>query len=174
MTTTDYAAYIAGLPKILAGAATLFRDAEGRVLIAETTYRQDGSWVLPGGTIESADGETPREAARRETLEEIGLDVEPGALLAVDWVQGPSGRPPLAAYLYDGGVLDEAALGAIVLQEEELSAWRLVTSDEAVDYLSPGLHRRVRAALAALQDGAHPVELVNGRPAAAVARRPTA
>ncbi|WP_431945054.1 NUDIX domain-containing protein [Actinacidiphila sp. bgisy167] len=170
MTTADYAAYIAGLPKILAGASTLFRDAEGRILIAETTYRDDGRWVLPGGTIESADGETPREAARRETLEEIGLDVEPGVLLAVDWVHGSSERPPLASYMYDGGVLDAAALGAIVLQEEELSAWRTATPDEAGEYLSPGLHRRVLAALAALENGAWPVELVDGHPAAAAQR----
>lgn len=66
MTTTDFDAYIDSLPKILAGASTLFRDADGRILIAETTYRQDGKWVLPGGTIESADGETParRRAGR--------------------------------------------------------------------------------------------------------------
>lgn len=137
MTTTDFSAYIDSLPKVLAGASTLFRDAGGRILIAETTYREDGKWVLPGGTIESADGETPREAARRETLEEVGLDVEPGVLLTVDWVQGPSGRPPLTSYMYDGGVLDEAALGAILLQEEELSAWRMATPEEAQEYLSP-------------------------------------
>lgn len=173
MTTTDFSAYIDSLPKVLAGASTLFRDAGGRILIAETTYREDGKWVLPGGTIESADEETPREAARRETLEEVGLDVEPGVLLTVDWVQGPSGRPPLTSYMYDGGVLDEAALGAIVLQEEELSAWRMATPEEAEEYLSPGLYRRVRAALAALEDGACPVELVNGRPPA-IGQRPTA
>ncbi|BFO17000.1 hypothetical protein SHKM778_33880 [Streptomyces sp. KM77-8] len=47
---------------------------------------------LPGGTIESDEGESPREGARRETLEEIGLDREPGRLLVVDWVKGPAGR----------------------------------------------------------------------------------
>ncbi|MEU4092365.1 NUDIX hydrolase [Streptomyces sp. NPDC026673] len=172
MTTTDFDAYIDSLPKILAGASTLFRDADGRILIAETTYREDGKWVLPGGTIESGDGETPREAARRETLEEVGLDVEPGALLTLDWVQWP-GRPPLASYMYDGGVLDDATLKTIVLQEEELSAWRMATPEEAEEYLSPGLYRRVRAGLAALADGGFPVELVNGRPPVR-GQRPTA
>lgn len=42
-------------------------------------------WAPPGGTIESDDGETPRQGARRETAEEIELDVELGRLLAVDW-----------------------------------------------------------------------------------------
>src|SRR4051794_2668053 len=122
-TTEDFATYIASLPRILAGAAALFRDAEGRVLLVEPKYRE--GWALPGGTVESDDGETPRQGARRETLEEIGLDVELGRLLAVDWVHG-TGRPPLVAYLYDGGVLAAGDFEAIRLQEEELLSWRLV------------------------------------------------
>lgn len=41
--------------------------------------------MLPGGTIEPDDRETPHQGARRETAEEIGLDREPGRLLAVRW-----------------------------------------------------------------------------------------
>jgi 8-oxo-dGTP pyrophosphatase MutT (NUDIX family) len=163
--TTDYATYIASLPKILASASTLFRSADGRVLLVEPNYREDGTWTLPGGTIESDRGETPRQGARRETLEEIGLDVVPGALLAVDWVAGP-GRPPLALYLYDGGVLDERQLGAIRLQVEELDSWRLVPVGELADYLYGSAARRIIAGLAALDAGAGPVELVDGYPAA--------
>lgn len=164
MVTVTFSEYIAGLPKVLSGAAVLFRDSEGRVLIAETTYREDGKWTLPGGTVESDAGETPRQGARRETLEEIGLDVAPGRLLAVDWVRGP-GRPPLVAYLYDGGVLDEARQGAIRLQEEELSDWRMVTPAEAESYVSAGLYRRITAALAALEAGSGTAELEDGHPA---------
>lgn len=161
--TLDYAAYIAGLPKILAGASVLFRDAEGRILIVETTYKEDGKWILPGGTIESADGETPRQAARRETLEEIGLDVPPGALIAIDWLRAPT-RPPLVVYLYDGGVLDEAAQAAIRLQAEELSAWRLVPVEEAGEFVSDDMHRRIRAGLAALAANTGPAELEDSLP----------
>ncbi|NBE52709.1 NUDIX domain-containing protein [Streptomyces boluensis] len=160
--TVDFAAYIAGLPKILAGAAVLFRDAGGRVLILEPNYR-DG-WALPGGTIESDDGETPRAAARRETVEEIGLDVPPGRLLAIDWVSGAD-RPPIASYLYDGGVLSQEQLDAIVLQEEELDSWRLVPAAELDAYGPPWLILRVRAALDTLESGAGPAELVDGLPA---------
>ncbi|MEU4682660.1 NUDIX hydrolase [Streptomyces xinghaiensis] len=158
----DYAAYIAGLPKILAGAAALFQDARGHVLVVEPNYRDDDRWIFPGGTVESDLGETPRQGARRETAEEIGLDVELGALLAVDWVPG-AGRPPIVSYLYDGGVLDEQQLAAIRLQEEELTAWRLVHPDELGRYLSPDMDRRVRAALAARAAGRSPVELEHGR-----------
>ncbi|MFE5394554.1 NUDIX domain-containing protein [Streptomyces sp. NPDC056568] len=159
MTTADYAAYIAGLPRVLAGAAALFRDAEGRVLLVEPNYRE--GWVLPGGTIESQDGETPRQGAWRETVEEIGLDVRLGRLLAVDWVRG-TGRPPLVAYLYDGGVLTEDDLKAIRLQEEELLSWRLVPREELGAHLLGALHGRVLAALDVLADGSGTAELENG------------
>ncbi|MFF9045367.1 NUDIX hydrolase [Streptomyces parvulus] len=159
MTTPDYATYIAGLPRVLAGAAALFRDAEGRVLLVEPNYRE--GWALPGGTIESDDGETPRQGARRETLEEIGLDVPLGRLLAVDWVSG-TGRPPIVAYLYDGGVLSEEELKAIRLQEEELLSWRLVPRGELGAHLLGSLHGRVLAALEVLADGTGPAELENG------------
>lgn len=159
MTTADFAAYIASLPRVLAGAAALFRDAEGRVLLVEPNYRE--GWALPGGTIESDDGETPRQGARRETAEEIGLDRDLGRLLAVDWVHGP-GRPPLVAYLYDGGVLTEDDLKAISLQEEELLSWRLVPREELGDYLLGALGPRVLAALDVLSSGSGTAELENG------------
>ncbi|KPI17049.1 NUDIX hydrolase [Actinobacteria bacterium OK074] len=157
----EFAAYIAGLPRVLAGAASLFRDGEGRVLLVEPNYRP--GWALPGGTIESDEGESPRQGARRETAEEIGLDREPGRLLAVDWVQGWSVAPPLVAYLYDGGVLTEEDLKAIRLQEEELLSWRLVAPEELPRYLLGSLGGRVLAALDVLADGSGTAELENGR-----------
>lgn len=159
--TDDYATYIAGLPRILAGAACLFRDAAGRILLVEPNYR-DG-WALPGGTVESDTGEGPRAAARRETAEEIGLDLEPGRLLVVDWARGTN-RPPIAAYLFDGGVLSEAQLAAIVLQEDELLSWKLVDRSVLPDHLLGSLGHRVSAALEALDSGAGAVELEDGRP----------
>ncbi|MEW2614628.1 NUDIX hydrolase [Streptomyces sp. NPDC047880] len=159
-TSPDYAAYIASLPRVLAGAAVLFRDGTGRVLLVEPNYRE--GWALPGGTVESDDGETPRQGARRETAEEIGLDREPGRLLAVDWVHG-TGRPPLVAYLYDGGVLSGDELQAIRLQEEELLSWRLVRREELPGHLPGALGGRVLAALDVLADGSGTAELENGR-----------
>ncbi|MFD8570812.1 NUDIX domain-containing protein [Streptomyces sp. NPDC059639] len=161
MTILDYATYIAGLPRVLAGAAVLFRDSEDRILLVEPNYR-DG-WALPGGTVESDTGESPRQGARRETLEEIGLDVPPGRLLVVDWVPG-TGRPPLVAYLYDGGVLGAAQIEAIRLQEEELLSWRFVAREELDVYLLGSLGRRVRSALAVLDRDAGTAELECGEP----------
>ncbi|MFD8012956.1 NUDIX domain-containing protein [Streptomyces sp. NPDC058955] len=163
MTVTDYATYIAGLPRVLAGAAALFRDARGRVLVVEPNYRE--GWALPGGTIESDTGETPRQAARRETAEEIGLDVPLGPLLTVDWVQSAL-RPPIVAYVYDGGVLSEERFAEIRLQEEELLSWKLIERSEVTAHLPGSLGLRVLAALDVLAGGHGPVELENGLPAA--------
>ncbi|KOG48796.1 NUDIX hydrolase [Streptomyces virginiae] len=159
-TTDDYATYIASLPRVLAGAAALYRDTEGRVLLVEPNYR-DG-WALPGGTIESDRGESPRTAARRESAEEIGLDLPLGRLLAVDWSLG-AGRPPLVAYVYDGGVLDAAQLAAIELQEDELLSWRLVEPGELTTYLLGSLGLRTQEAYRVAQSGEDTAELENGR-----------
>ncbi|MFD9081057.1 NUDIX domain-containing protein [Streptomyces erythrochromogenes] len=159
-TTDDFATYIASLPRVLAGAAALYRDSGGRVLLVEPNYRE--GWALPGGTIESDQGESPRTAARRESAEEIGIDIPLGRLLAVDWTLGP-GRPPLVAYLYDGGVLDEAQFASIRLQEEELISWRLVDPAELTAYLPGSLGRRTEEAYRVLQSGEGTAELENGR-----------
>ncbi|MFF4423318.1 NUDIX domain-containing protein [Streptomyces sp. NPDC001549] len=159
-TADDYATYIASLPRVLAGAAALYRDAEGRVLLVEPNYRE--GWALPGGTIESDQDESPRTAARRESAEEIGLDLPLGRLLAVDWVLGP-GRPPLVAYVYDGGVLDETQLASVTLQEAELISWRLVEPAELTAYLPESLALRTQEAYRIVQSGEGTVELENGR-----------
>ncbi|MER6444643.1 NUDIX hydrolase [Streptomyces venezuelae] len=163
-TADDYATYIASLPRVLAGAAALYRDAEGRVLLVEPNYRE--GWALPGGTIESDQDESPRTAARRESAEEIGLDLPLGRLLVVDWVLGP-GRPPLVAYVYDGGVLDAAQLAAVRLQEEELISWRLVGPAELAAHLPESLALRVQEAYRIAQSGEGTAELENGRRPAA-------
>ena len=59
-------------PPVTRAAGILCFAATGHVLLA---HRTDGQgWAPPGGRIE--EGETPEEAARREFLEETGVDVQ--------------------------------------------------------------------------------------------------
>ena len=94
-----------------------------------------------------ADGETPWEACRREVHEEVGLVVEHGRLVAVDFLRPRPPKPGGLRFLFDCGSLPEATLRSIVLQEEELSEQRLVEPAEALALLSGPLRRRVGVAL---------------------------
>lgn len=69
---------------ILVAAGVLVRDqASGRVLLQ--LRGDDASWGLPGGGLEP--GETLEQAARRELLEETGLQA--GDLTLIDVFSGP-------------------------------------------------------------------------------------
>jgi len=77
-------------------AFVVLRDRTGRVLIA---LREDGKgWNLPGGGVQP--GESPWQAAVRETREEVGVEAELARLAGVYWV--PSGRA--VVFLFEGRV----------------------------------------------------------------------
>ena len=61
------------------GAEAAVFDDDDRVLLLQRA--DDGTWGLPGGWVEP--GESPAEAAVRETREETGLDVELAGLVDV-------------------------------------------------------------------------------------------
>ena len=147
------------LPRIPASAGALIFDGDGRLLIVNPTYK--AHWTIPGGIME-ADGETPWEACRREVREEVGLVVEQGRLVAVDFLRPKPAKPGGLRFLFDCGVLPEAILGSITLQQEELSEHRLVEPAEALELLSGPLRRRVGAALKVL-DRNESVYLEDGR-----------
>ncbi|MFJ8624755.1 NUDIX domain-containing protein [Kitasatospora sp. NPDC093550] len=172
----DEATFYATRPRIRAKARALFTDSAGRVLLVrlrpwDGPKGQDPYWTLPGGSVEAA-RETPRTAARREIREELGWEVEPGKLLALDWQPGAAADPAADAatgrdtavlvYVYDGGTVTDAMLGSITLQEQELVEWRLCDSTEARTLLTAPSWDRTAAALAARTGSGGPVELVGG------------
>ncbi|MFB7466477.1 NUDIX domain-containing protein [Streptomyces sp. NPDC056224] len=160
----DAAGHRASRPKALTGASMLFTDPDGAVLLVRPAYGDTSRWQLPGGGIDSDLGETPRTAARREVLEEIGLDLAPGRLLAVDWSHKP-GRLARVRFLYDGGVLDAPSLARIRLNPGEHLEWRTATPAELRGLVKPSLRRRIKAGLTARTTATAPLELQAGRPA---------
>jgi 8-oxo-dGTP diphosphatase len=131
------------LPAIPASAGALIFDSAGRLLILKPTYKS--GWTIPGGVME-ADGETPWQACQREVREECGLEVQSGRLACVDFRKPRPGRPGGMRFLFDCGAMDDASLGAITLQPEEISEHRLADMKTALTMLRGPVRRRVKAA----------------------------
>ncbi|MFZ3474053.1 NUDIX domain-containing protein [Streptomyces sp. 4.24] len=159
----DPAGHRAARPKALTAASVLFTDTAGGVLLVQPAYGNPDHWHLPGGGVDSDLGEIPRAAARREVLEELGLDLAPGRLLAVNWSHRP-GYPARVRFLYDGGTLDAAALGRIRLPEAELLRWRAVPPADLRRFVKGALRRQIKASLRARASDTGPLELHAGRP----------
>jgi 8-oxo-dGTP pyrophosphatase MutT (NUDIX family) len=71
--------YIGNQPLLMVGSTVLVLDAQNRLLMMK---RSDSSnWGVPGGAMEL--GETTEETARRELLEETGLEVDELTLFGV-------------------------------------------------------------------------------------------
>lgn len=144
-------AWHASLPGVILSAAALIGDGAGGVLVVKPNYRDH--WTLPGGICEF--GEAPRAGCAREVAEELGIELRPAALLAIDWqpaqeIYGPGARPAVF-FIFDGGTLP--SLSSIRLQPEELDDCRFAAASDLAALLPPTSVPRVAAAIAALPTG---------------------
>ena len=132
-------------PLIGVGAVIVER---GRVVVVRRGHEPlKGEWSIPGGVVEV--GETLREAAAREALEETGLRVEAGEVLEVldRIVRDAEGRVQFHYVLVDfvcrvvGGELRSGgdAEEACWIGESELG--RLGIADSAAAVLRKGLEK---------------------------------
>lgn len=76
-------------------ACTIPRTADGKIILLRRGFEPGrGLWTFPGGFVDL--GESTEEAARRETMEELRLDVELGRLVGV--YSRPDDRVVLIVY----------------------------------------------------------------------------
>ncbi|HET7572956.1 MAG TPA: NUDIX domain-containing protein [Gaiellaceae bacterium] len=101
-------------------AACLVRDDEGRVLLVRSSF---GRWTLPAGAVDP--GETPAEAAVRETREEAGVEVELISLAGV------FGGYPHFRIVYPNG--DEAAWVTSLFEARIVAGTPEPDGDEVVE-----------------------------------------
>ncbi|KAB1910684.1 NUDIX hydrolase [Micromonospora sp. AMSO31t] len=141
-------------PRVAAG--VLFVDEHDRVMLVKPSYKP--YWDIPGGYVEP--GESPRAACQREILEELGITVPVGGMLAVDWAPHPAEGDKML-FIFDGGMLADEQLAAIQFQDHEITEFTFASPDDVERLTIPRLARRLHAALAA---GAHqrPVYLEEG------------
>ena len=153
------AEYTHTIPRKRAAATIVFTDDRGRVLLCEPSYKE--VWEAVGGAVE--ENESPRNAAAREAKEELGLDIEPGRLLAFDFVPAHDGRTESLICVYDGGTLTKRQTDSITLDPSELRSWAWCTLSQAHERMRPLVARRIEAALKASRCGGV-AELESGHP----------
>ncbi len=129
--------------------SALLLDRQGRLLCVKPTYRS--GWLLPGGMVEL--DESPLAGCRREVAEEIGLDIEIGRMLCVDYRPTDDELKETLFMVFWGGELSDAQVARIKLPPEELSEHRFLPFPEALAILAPRLALRMKLTLQVLTTG---------------------
>jgi ADP-ribose pyrophosphatase YjhB (NUDIX family) len=123
---------------VAVGVAALIRDEHGRILLVHRTYSHEEPWALPGGWLEGVEGVD--RTLERELLEETGLHIRTGPVLAVERA-GFALVVLLQAELVDGSTLTQFRPSAEV---SEL-AWCDPSEVSRLSLLNANLLRRALA-----------------------------
>ena len=141
--------YLKSLAAKRTGVAVLFFDESGKLLIVKPNYKE--GWQVPGGTVDK--DESPKDAAIRETKEEIGIDVEDLTFLSVEYKSEKVYGFDFLEFMFLGKTLSQEEVASIVLQEDELDEFKFVTIDEALALFRTSLKRRVPIGLEVIKTG---------------------
>lgn len=131
------------LPLKRAIAQGVMRNGEGQVLLCELTYKSE--WDLPGGVVDPT--ESPSQCLVREVREELGLEVRPQGLLAVNWLPPWRGWMDATVFVFDLGVADSDLLAGAALQPREIRSVHWVGEEELEERVAP-YNQRLLAFLA--------------------------
>lgn len=146
------------LPTKRLAACVLLFDEDGRLLVLETTYRK--GWLVPGGIVER--NEAPWEGARRETREEIGLELDRLEFSAMDWRSTDDEYDDSLHFVFDGGVLSADQKAKIRPDGVEIASYRFADRVEAEQLLEPHLCKRIMACWDRQADTTRPLVLNRG------------
>lgn len=125
------------------GSGAIMLDEAGRVLLVNPTYKP--GWEVPGGVVEL--NESPAAACRREITEELGIDVEIGELMCVDYNAETPDYVESLMFLFQVPALTSQQVASIRLDTSELSEIRFCTLAEAHVLLPERIAQRVAAVL---------------------------
>jgi 8-oxo-dGTP pyrophosphatase MutT (NUDIX family) len=129
--------------------------------MCELTYKRD--WDLPGGVVEV--GESPRQGARRELIEELGsqVPIRVGPLLGIDWLPAWRGWDDACTFVFDGGCHPPEILVGLVLESRELKRVAFLDLAEIAERCTSATQQRIAALLTRGATGTQYLE--GGRPA---------
>lgn len=126
-TPTERFGWLERLPKRVSSAAMILENDNGQALIVKANYKS--YWTMPGGIIDP--GETPKEAALRETLEEVGIDVHPETASFVAVVDRTSERAQTYQFIFKAP-LGATMLDHVILQASEIDEYALVSKEQVL------------------------------------------
>lgn len=119
-------------------------------------------WEIPGGIVEL--DESPREAARREIREEIGLELAAGrlALVGLDYMAAGGAKTEALMFVFSGGPLTQDEQAGLRVDGDEIGEFRFAPLEEAAAMLGGVLGSRVercvRAGSFLYSEGVYPSE----------------
>lgn len=106
----------------VSSAALILENSVGQALIVKANYK--AYWTFPGGIIDP--GETPKQAAIRETFEEVGITVDPKDVHFVAVVNRKSDDADTYQFIFKARLV-KSMLADVILQETEIDKYVLVT-----------------------------------------------
>jgi 8-oxo-dGTP diphosphatase len=106
----------------VSSSALILENSVGQALIVKANYKP--YWTFPGGIIDP--NETPKQAAVRETWEEVGIRIDPKKVEFVAVVNRKSDFADTYQFIFKAP-LENGMADGIVLQETEIDAFALVT-----------------------------------------------
>ena len=127
-------------PAIQVAIAVLRRGGEVLVRRRRPEEALPGVWEFPGGKI--GEGETPAAAARREVLEEMGLDLVPSALALRETIEHEYPGTRVRLFVFEGVCAESPA-------PSDGASWAWLAPSELARRPIPEANRGLVARLAA-------------------------
>jgi 8-oxo-dGTP pyrophosphatase MutT (NUDIX family)/GNAT superfamily N-acetyltransferase len=137
----------------------ILRNERGEFLLCELTYKPE--WDLPGGVVEP--GESPATGLVREIREELGLDLEPTGLAAINWLPPWSGWDDACTMVFELGRLPASATDRMRLEPTEIRDVHWCDLAQVAERGTIATNRLLRFLADADEDGPHYLEN-GGRP----------
>jgi len=106
----------------VSSAALILENSVGQALIVKANYKP--YWTFPGGIIDP--GETPKQAAIRETFEEVGITIDSKDVEFVGVANRKSDFADTYQFIFKAP-LKKSMVDGIILQESEIDSFLLVT-----------------------------------------------
>ena len=113
-------------PKRMSSSGVWLENQAGELLIVKANYKD--YWTVPGGVID--EGETPKQAAIRETSEEVGLAVNADDLSFVVVADRISRAAQTYQFIFKATL--PSPLQEIKLQKSEIDDFTFVTQEQVL------------------------------------------